>query len=77
MRKRQCWEGCELGCALKTMNAHGSSSELEMIMNGNLGQAPDGQEELLHLESQGLGKDQREREGYRGGLAFYHEDFIS
>lgn len=59
------------------MNAHGSSGELEMFMNEKLKQAPDGQEELLHLEPQGLGEDQREREGCRGGLALCHKDFIS
>lgn len=68
--------GCELGCVLKTMNAHGSSEELEMFTNGKLGQVPDGQEELLDLESQGLGKDQREWEGCNGALTLCHEDFI-
>ena len=66
-----------LGCALKSMNAHGSLGELEMFMNGKLGQAQDGQEELPHLESQALGKDQRERGGCRGGFALCQEDFIS
>lgn len=58
-RKRQFGESCDLGCAHKTMNAHGSSEELEMFMNEKLGQAPDGWEEQLCQESQGLGKDQR------------------
>lgn len=57
--KKAVGETHDLGCALKTMKAHGSSEELEMFMNGKLGQAPDGREELLYPESQGLGKDQR------------------
>lgn len=31
------------------MNAYGSSEELELFVNGNLGKVPDGWEELLHL----------------------------
>lgn len=29
------------------MNAHGSSEELELFVNGNLGKVPDGWEELF------------------------------
>lgn len=58
-RKRQFEESCDLGCALKAMNVRGSSEGLEMFMNGELGPASNGCEELLYPESQGLGKGQR------------------